>query len=102
MAIRPELRRARAGLQLAADSRGPARSCPELTRGYPEKRKREAAIRGTILGAVILLIAGPKAVTTILLYTGGTDLAGTAVFVGVLLITLAVQFVFDGLESILA
>lgn len=89
-------------LLIVVDPPGLAPIFAALTRGYPEKRKREAAIRGTILGAVILLIAGPKAVTTILLYTGGTDLAGTAVFVGVLLITLAVQFVFDGLESILA
>lgn len=89
-------------LLIVVDPPGLAPIFAALTRGYPEKRKREAAIRGTILGAVILLIAGPKATTTILLYTGGTDLAGTAVFVGVLLITLAVQFVFDGLESILA
>lgn len=89
-------------LLIVVDPPGLAPIFAALTRGYPEKRKREAAIRGTILGAVILLIAGPKAITTILLYTGGTDLAGTAVFVGVLLITLAVQFVFDGLESILA
>ena len=27
-----------------------------LTRGYPEKRKREAALRGTALGAAILLL----------------------------------------------
>ncbi len=27
-----------------------------LTEGYSEKRKREAAIRGTVLGTVILLI----------------------------------------------
>ncbi|HEX5974160.1 MAG TPA: MarC family protein, partial [Rubrobacteraceae bacterium] len=86
----------------------------------------------------IPLIAGPGAITTVLLYTGGRDLAGTAVFVGVLLAVLlitlialllaphimrlfgetgsnvltrvlgvllaalAVQFIFDGLESILA
>jgi multiple antibiotic resistance protein len=84
------------------------------------------------------LLAGPGAITTVLLYTGGRDLAGTAVFVGVLLVVLlitlvalllsprimrlfgetganvlsrvlgvllaalAVQFVFDGLESILS
>src|SRR5215212_686692 len=178
-----------------------------LTRGYPEKRKREAAIRGTVLGAAILflftlagnvllealgisipafriaggillfflaldmifasptglrsrtireqeeisyehdvsvfplaipLIAGPGAITTVLLYTGGRDLAGIAGFVlvllvvmlltllslllaprimrlfgetganvltrvlGVLLAALAVQFVFDGIQSSLA
>src|SRR5215203_4016376 len=130
-----------------------------LTKRYPEKRKREAAIRGTVLGSAILflfalagdallealgigipafriaggillfllsldmvfasptglrsrtvreqeeisyehdvsvfplaipLIAGPGAITTVLLYTGGRDLAGTAVFVGVLLAVLLI------------
>jgi multiple antibiotic resistance protein len=28
-----------------------------LTRGYPEKRKRDAAIRGTVLGGAILFIS---------------------------------------------
>jgi multiple antibiotic resistance protein len=128
-----------------------------LTRGYPEKRKREAAIRGTVLGAVILflfalagdvllnalgiglaafrisggillfllaldmvfgrpsgvrsrtvreqeedshdqdvsvfplaipLLAGPGAITTVLLYTGGRNVAELAVFAGVLLVVL--------------
>ncbi len=27
-----------------------------LTRGYPEKRKREVALRGTIMGATMLLL----------------------------------------------
>lgn len=128
MAIRSELRRARAGLQLAADSRGPARSCPDLRRAHARRLRETQAGGGdqghdtgcghspdlreqeetsyehdvSVFPLAIPLIAGPKAITTILLYTGGTDLAGTAVFVGILLITLAVQFVFDGLESILA
>ncbi len=128
-----------------------------LTRGYPEKRKREAAIRGTVLGAAILflfaltgdvlldalgiglaafriaggillfllaldmvfgrpsgvrsrtvreqeeesheqdvsvfplaipLLAGPGAITTVLLYTGGRNVAELAVFAGVLLVVL--------------
>jgi multiple antibiotic resistance protein len=128
-----------------------------LTQGYPEKRKREAAIRGTVLGAVILflfalagdvlldalgiglaafriaggillfllaldmvfgrpsgvrsrtvreqeedshdqdvsvfplaipLLAGPGAITTVLLYTGGRNVAELAVFAGVLLVVL--------------
>jgi multiple antibiotic resistance protein len=128
-----------------------------LTQGYPEKRKREAAIRGTALGAVILflfalagdvlldalsiglaafriaggillfmlaldmvfgrpsgvrsrtvreqeedshdqdvsvfplaipLLAGPGAITTVLLYTGGRNLAELAVVAGVLLVVL--------------
>jgi multiple antibiotic resistance protein len=73
----------------------------------------------------------PGAITTVLLYTGGRDLAGIAVFVGVLLVillitlvalllsprimrlfgetganvlsrVLGVQLAFDGLESILS
>jgi multiple antibiotic resistance protein len=92
----------------------------------------------SVFPLAIPLLAGPGAITTVLLYTGGRDLAGTAVFVGfllvvllitlvalplsprimrpfgeiganvlsrvlgVLLAALAVQFVFDGLESILS
>jgi multiple antibiotic resistance protein len=92
----------------------------------------------SVFPLAIPLLAGPGAITTVLLYTGGRDLAGTAVFVGVLLVillitlvalllsprimrlfcetganvlprvlvvllaALAVQFAFDGLESILS
>lgn len=191
-------------LLVVVDPLGLAPIFAALTRGYPEKRKWEAAIRGTVLGTAILLlfafagdallgalgiglaafrtaggillfllaldmifarpsglrsrtvreqeedqydqdisvfplaiplIGGPGAITTVLLYTGGRDLAGIAVFVvvllsvmvltlaalllaprimrlfgetganvlsrvlGVLLAALAVQFVFDGIES---
>lgn len=193
-------------LLVIVDPPGLAPIFAALTRGYSEKRKREAAIRGTIIGGVILfifaligdallgalgiglaafrtaggillfllaldmifarptglrsrsvrdqeedsyeqdisvfpvaipLLAGPGAITTVLLYTGGTDAAGTLLFMGVilavlilslcalllaprimrlfgetganvisrvlgvLLAALAVQFVFDGLESII-
>ena len=133
-----------------------------LTQGYSQKRRREAAIRGTVLGAVILfvfalagdallgalgiglpafrtaggillfllaldmifarptglrsrtvrdqeedeynqdisvfplaipLLAGPGAITTVLLYTGGRDAAGIAVFVAVLLAVLLITLV---------
>jgi multiple antibiotic resistance protein len=192
-------------LLVIVDPLGLAPIFAALTRGYPEKRKREAAIRGTVLGGAILLIfalvgdallgalgiglaafrtaggillfllaldmifarpsglrsrsvreqeeesyqddisvfplaipliAGPGAITTVLLYTGGSDVARTTVFIGVilavlllslgalllaprimrlfgetganvlsrvlgvLLAALAVQFVFDGLESV--
>lgn len=192
-------------LLVIVDPPGLAPIFAALTRGYSEKRKREAAIRGTIVGGAILfifaivgdallgalgiglaafrtaggillfllaldmifarptglrsrsvrdqeedsyeqdisvfpvaipLLAGPGAITTVLLYTGGTDAAGTLLFMGVilavlllslgalllaprimrlfgetganvisrvlgvLLAALAVQFVFDGLESI--
>jgi multiple antibiotic resistance protein len=191
-------------LLVVVDPLGLAPIFAALTRGYPEKRKREAAIRGSVLGTVILLlfafvgdallgalgiglaafrtaggillfllaldmifaspaglrsrtireqeeisyehdvsvfplaiplIAGPGAIMTVLLYTSGGDLTSIAVFVavllavmlftlaallfaprimrlfgetgsnvltrvlGVLLAALAVQFVFDGIES---
>jgi multiple antibiotic resistance protein len=194
-------------LLVVVDPLGLAPIFAGLTRGYPEERMRQTAIRGTVLGAIILLLfalagnallgalgiglpafrtaggillfiialdmifasptglrsrtvreqeensferdvsvfplaipllAGPGSITTILLYTGGRDLAGVAIFVGVLLVVLlitlatllltpqvmrlfgetggavlsrvlgvllaalAVQFVFDGLESIIA
>jgi multiple antibiotic resistance protein len=194
-------------LLVVIDPLGMAPIFAALTRGYPEKRKRETAIRGALLGTGILLIfafvgdgllgalgiglpafrtaggillfllsldmifaspsglrsrtvreqeeisfehdvsvfplaipliAGPGAITTVLLYTGGRDVAGIAGFVlvllvvmlltlislllaprimrlfgetganvltrvlGVLLAALAVQFVFDGIQSSLA
>jgi multiple antibiotic resistance protein len=194
-------------LLVVVDPLGLAPIFAALTRGYPEKRKRETAIRGTVLGTGILLIfafvgdgllgalgiglpafrtaggillfllaldmifaspaglrsrtvreqeeisyehdvsvfplaipliSGPGAITTVLLYTGGRDLAGITGFVvvllvvmllplvalllaprimrlfgetganvltrvlGVLLAALAVQFVFDGIQSSLA
>jgi multiple antibiotic resistance protein len=194
-------------LLVVVDPLGLAPIFAALTRGYPEKRKRETAIRGTVLGTGILLIfafvgdgllgalgiglpafrtaggillfllaldmifaspaglrsrtvreqeeisyehdvsvfplaipliSGPGAITTVLLYAGGRDLAGITGFVvvllvvmlltlvalllaprimrlfgetganvltrvlGVLLAALAVQFVFDGIQSSLA
>ena len=139
---------------MVVDPLGLAPIFAALTQGYPQKRKREAAIRGTALGAVILLLfafagdallgalgigipafriaggillfllaldmifasptglrsrsvreqeeisyerdvsvfplaipllAGPGAITTVLLYTGGRDPTGIVVFVAVLL-----------------
>jgi multiple antibiotic resistance protein len=141
-------------LLVVVDPPGLAPIFVALTQGYPETRKREAAIRGTVLGTVILLLfalagdalldalgigipafriaggillfllaldmifasptglrsrsvreqeeisyerdvsvfplaipllAGPGAITTVLLYTGGRDLTGIVVFVAVLL-----------------
>ena len=43
-------------LLVVVDPLGLAPIFAALTRGYPEKRKREAAIRGTVLGTGILLI----------------------------------------------
>lgn len=147
-------------LLVIVDPLGLAPIFAALTRGYSEKRKREAAIRGTILGGVILfifalvgdallgalgiglaafrsaggillfllaldmifarptglrsrsvrdqeedsyeqdisvfplaipLLAGPGAITTVLLYTGGTDGAGTLLFMGVILAVLVLS-----------
>lgn len=144
-------------LLVVVDPVGLAPIFAALTQGYPAKRKRETAIRGTALGAGILLlfavagdfllealgiglpafriaggillfllaldmvfarpsgmrartvreqeeddygqdvtvfplaiplIAGPGGITTILLYTGGRDAAGVAIFVAVLLAVL--------------
>jgi len=43
-------------LLVVVDPLGLAPIFATLTRGYPEKRKREVAIRGTIIGATILLL----------------------------------------------
>jgi multiple antibiotic resistance protein len=144
-------------LLVIVDPLGLAPIFAALTRGYPGKRKREAAIRGTALGAVILfvfalvgdallgalgiglpafrtaggillfllaldmifarptglrsrtvreqeeesfekdisvfplaipLVAGPGAITTVLLYTGGAGLSQIAVLMSVLLVVL--------------
>jgi multiple antibiotic resistance protein len=147
-------------LLVIVDPPGLAPIFAALTRGYSEKRKREAAIRGTIIGGVILfifalvgdallgalgiglaafrtaggvllfllaldmifarptglrsrsvrdqeedsyeqdisvfpvaipLLAGPGAITTVLLYTGGTGAAGTLLFMGVILAVLVLS-----------
>ncbi len=144
-------------LLVVVDPLGLAPIFAALTQGYPEKRKREAAIRGTVLGAAILfvfalvgdgllgalgvglpafrtaggillfflaldmvfgrptglrsrtvreqeedeysqdisvfplaipLVAGPGAITTVLLYTGGGSLTQVAVLLAVLLVVL--------------
>jgi multiple antibiotic resistance protein len=149
-------------LLVVVDPLGLAPIFAALTQGYPEKRKREAAIRGTTLGTAILLLfalagdvllealgigipafriaggillfllaldmifasprglrsrtvreqqeisyehdvsvfplaipllAGPGAITTVLLYTGGRDLTGIVVFVGVLVGVMVLSFI---------
>jgi multiple antibiotic resistance protein len=47
----------------------------------------------SVFPLAIPLLAGPGAITTVLLYTGGRDLAGTAVFVGFLLEVLLITLV---------
>ncbi len=43
-------------LLVVVDPLGLAPIFVALTRGYPEKRKREVAVRGAIIGAAILLL----------------------------------------------
>jgi MarC family membrane protein len=155
-------------LLVVVDPLGLAPIFAVLTKGYSEKRKRGAAIRGTVLGTVILLIfelagdvllealgisipafriaggillfllaldmifasptglrsrtvreqeeisyehdisvfplaipllAGPGAITTVLLYTGERSATKLVVLVAVLLAALAVQFVLDGIGA---
>jgi multiple antibiotic resistance protein len=71
-----------------------------LTRGYPAKRKREAALRGTALGAVILFLfalAGDA-----LLGALGIGIAAFRIAGGILLFLLALDMIFaspTGLRS---
>jgi multiple antibiotic resistance protein len=150
-------------LMVVVDPLGLAPIFAALTQGYSEKRKREAAIRGTVLGAAILLVfalvgdgllgalsiglpafrtaggillfllaldmifgrptglrsrtvrdqeedeynhdisvfplaipllAGPGAITTVLLYTGGGSIRQITVFVCVLLVVLLLTLAF--------
>ncbi len=149
-------------LLVVVDPLGLAPIFAALTRGYPAKRKRETAIRGTMLGTAILLVfalagdvllsalgigipafriaggvllfllsldmvfaspaglrsrtvreqeeddygqdvsvfplaipllAGPGAITTVLLYTGGRSPAELGIFVGVLLFVLVLALI---------
>jgi multiple antibiotic resistance protein len=62
------------------------------TKGYSEKRKREAAIRGTVLGAAILLIfalAGDALLRALRISTPAFRIAG-----GILLFLLALDMIF--------
>src|SRR5215211_1859136 len=124
-------------LLVVVDPLGLAPIFAALTRGFPEKQKRESAIRGTLLGALILfriagglllfllsldmvfarpsgmratsvreqeeesyqqdisvfplaipLLAGPGAITTVLLFTGGSSAGQVALFIAVLFVIL--------------
>ena len=63
-----------------------------LTRHYPEERRREAAIRGTALGAVILFLFA--LVGDVLLDALGIGLAAFRIAGGILLFLLALDMVF--------
>jgi multiple antibiotic resistance protein len=87
-------------LLVVVDPLGMAPIFAALTRGYSEKRKREAAIRGTVLGTVILLIfafAGD-----VLLEALGISIPAFRIAGGILLFLLALDMIFashSGLRS---
>ncbi len=71
-----------------------------LTEGYSEKRKREAAIRGTVLGTVILLIFALAG--NVLLEALGISIPAFQLAGGILLFLLALDMIFatpTGLRS---
>src|SRR5215210_111098 len=79
-------------LLVVVDPLGLAPIFAALTQGYPEKRKRETAIRGTLLGAGILLVfalAGDA-----LLGALGIGLPAFRTAGGILLFLLALDMVF--------
>jgi multiple antibiotic resistance protein len=87
-------------LLVVVDPLGMAPIFAALTRGYSEKRKREAAIRGTVLGTVILLVfafAGD-----VLLEALGISIPAFRIAGGILLFLLALDMIFashSGLRS---
>ena len=84
-------------LLVVVDPPGLAPIFAALTRGYPEKRKRETAILATVVGATILLVFA--LVGTALLEALGIGLAAFRIAGGVLLAALGVQFVLDGIQA---
>ena len=80
-------------LLVVVDPLGLAPVFAALTRGYPEKRKREAAIRGTMLGAAILFLFA--LVGDVLLNALGIGLGAFRIAGGILLFLLALDMVFE-------
>jgi len=79
-------------LLVVVDPLGLAPIFAALTRGFPEKQKRESAIRGTQLGALILflfVLAGD-----VLLEALGIGLPAFRIAGGLLLFLLALDMVF--------
>lgn len=79
-------------LLVVVDPLGLAPIFAALTRGYPEKRKRETAIRGTVLGTAILLLfafAGDA-----LLGALGIGIPAFRIAGGILLFLLALDMIF--------
>jgi multiple antibiotic resistance protein len=87
-------------LVVIVDPLGLAPIFAALTRGYPEKQKRESAIRGTLLGAGILLVFAVVGDT--LLGALGIGLPAFRAAGGALLFLLALDMIFarpTGLRS---
>ena len=87
-------------LLVVIDPLGLAPIFAALTRGYPQKRKRETAIRGSVLGTVILLIFA--FVGDVLLQALGIGIPAFRIAGGVLLFLLSLDMVFaspTGLRS---
>ncbi len=79
-------------LLVVVDPLGFAPIFAALTRGYPEKRKRETAIRATVVGATILLFFA--FVGAALLEALGIGLAAFRIAGGVLLFLVALDMIF--------
>ena len=79
-------------LLVVVDPLGLAPIFAALTRGYPAKRKRETAIRGTMLGTAILLIFA--LVGDVLLSALGIGIPAFRIAGGVLLFLLSLDMVF--------
>jgi multiple antibiotic resistance protein len=79
-------------LLVVIDPPGLAPIFAALTRGYSERRKRDTAIRGVLVGAVILLIFA--LVGDVLLGALGISLAAFRIAGGILLFILALDMVF--------
>lgn len=79
-------------LLVVVDPLGLAPIFAALTRGNSPKRKREMALRGTILGAVILLVFGLAG--DLLLDALGIELAAFRIAGGALLFLLALDMIF--------
>lgn len=79
-------------LLVVVDPPGLAPIFAALTKGYSDRRKREAAVRGTIIGAVILLIFAVVGDT--LLSALGISLDAFRIAGGILLFILALDMIF--------
>ena len=87
-------------LLVVVDPLGVAPIFAALTRGYPEKRKRETALRGTALGAAILLLFALAG--DVLLEALGIGIPAFRIAGGILLFLLSLDMIFaspTGLRS---